>query len=117
MMLAHRLFKSHRTGENIDPKKKFTLLAYPYRWHYNVLRGLMYFERAGSAYDPRLQDAIDLLKEQRLENGLWPLQYKFSGKVFFDMEKVGKPSRWVTLHALHALRAWEQNPIEHEEIQ
>jgi hypothetical protein len=107
MMLAHRLFKSHRTGENIDPQKKFTVLAFPYRWHYNVLRGLEYFARAGAARDPRLQDAIDLLQEQRLEDGRWPLQYKFTGKVFFDMERVGRPSRWVTLRALRALRAWQ----------
>ena len=136
MMLEHRLFKSHRTGENIDPKKKFTLLAFPYRWHYNVLRGLEYFARVAgtppgtpsgaprtapeAARDPRLQDAIDLLHASRREDGLWPLQYKFSGKVYFDMEKVGKPSRWVTLRALRALRAlgaWEQNGSESEAIQ
>ena len=92
MMLAHRLFKSHRTGEVIDPKKKFTLLAFPYRWHYNVLRGLEYFGRAGAARDLRLQDAIDLLQAQRREDGLWPLQHKFSGRVFFDMEKVVNPA-------------------------
>ena len=107
LLLAHHLFKSHQTGENIDLKKKFTLLAFPYRWHYNVLRGLEYFARAGSPRDSRLQDAIDLLQAQRLEDGRWPLQYKFSGKVFFDMEKVGKPSRWVTLRALRVLRWWE----------
>jgi len=104
MMLAHRLFKSHRTGEVIDPKKKFTVLAFPYRWHYNVLRGLEYFVRAGAASDPRLQDAIDLLQAQRRQDERWPLPYKFSGKVFFDMERVGKPSRWVTLRALRVLR-------------
>ena len=112
LMLAHHLFKSHQTGENIDLKKKFTLLAFPYRWHYNVLRGLEYFACAAhggvpAARDPRLQDAIDLLQDQRREDGRWPLQYKFSGKVFFDMEKVGKPSRWITLRALRVLRWWE----------
>ena len=95
MMLQHRLFKSHRTGESINPQRtKFTLLTFPYRWHYNVLRGLEYFARAAgapgarAARDPRLQDAIDLLQEQRREDGRWSLQYKFSGKVFFDMERV-----------------------------
>jgi hypothetical protein len=28
--------------------------------------------------------------------------------VFFNMEPVGKPSRWVTLRALRVLRWWEQ---------
>ena len=110
MMQQHRLFKSHQTGESINPQfTKFTLLTFPYRWHYNALRGLEYFARVGAARDPRLQDAIDLLLERQRSDGRWPLQYKFTGKVFFDMERVGKPSRWVTLRALRVLRWWKKN--------
>jgi hypothetical protein len=104
-MLAHRLFKSHRTGSIINPK--FTLLSYPHRWHYDVLRGLVYFARVNATHDVRLQDAIDLLCAQRRADGTWPLQYKYSGKVFFDMEKVGQQSRWNTLRALRVLKWWE----------
>lgn len=104
LLLAHRLFKSHRTGEVIN--SKFTLLSFPFRWHYDALRGLDFFARIKAPHDPRLQDAIDLLRERRREDGRWPNQYKFSGKSFFDMEKIG-PSRWNTLRALRILRWWE----------
>ena len=57
--------------------------------------------------DDRLQDAIDLLQSRRRVDGSWPLQQKYAGKVFFDMEKVGGPSRWNTLRALRVLRWWE----------
>jgi hypothetical protein len=83
------------------------MLSFPHRWHYDVLRGLDYFARAGAARDPRLQDAITLLQEKRRGDGRWPVQQKYSGKVFFEMEKIGGPSRWNTLRALRVLRWWE----------
>jgi hypothetical protein len=103
-MLEHRLFKSDRTGEVIN--KKFMMLAFPYRWHYDVLRGLEYFARAGASRDSRAQDAIDLLQARRRNDGRWPVQQKYPGKVFFEMEQIGGPSRWNTLRALRVLRWW-----------
>jgi hypothetical protein len=107
LMLQHRLFKSDHTGQVINPK--FTLFSFPPRWHYDVLRGLEYFARIGAPHDARLQDAIDLLYQRRHKDGLWPVQQKYSGKVFFEMEKIGGPSRWNTLRALRILRWWENN--------
>jgi hypothetical protein len=104
LMLQHRLYKSDHTGEAINPK--FTLFSFPPRWHYDVLRGLDYFARANAPRDERLQDAIDLLHERRRTDGRWPVQHKYSGKVFFEMEKIGGPSRWNTLRALRVLRWW-----------
>jgi hypothetical protein len=103
-MLQHRLFKSDHTGQIINPK--FTMFSFPCRWHYDVLRGLAYFARANAARDPRLQDAIDLLYQRQRQDGLWPVQNKHAGKIFFDMEKTGGPSRWNTLRALRVLRWW-----------
>jgi hypothetical protein len=105
--LQHRLFKSSRTGEVIHPN--LTMLSFPPRWFYDVLRGLVYFARAGANQDGRLQDAIDLLCARRRKDGTWPVQHKHSGKVFFDMEKTGGPSRWNTLRALQVLKWWEED--------
>ncbi|CAN5842940.1 hypothetical protein BH10CHL1_BH10CHL1_01750 [soil metagenome] len=104
LMLQHHLFKSDHTGHIID--SKFTRLSFPYRWHYDVLRGLAYFARAQWPRDSRLQDAIELLHERRGKDHRWPVQQKYSGKVFFEMEPVGGPSRWNTLRALRVLRWW-----------
>jgi hypothetical protein len=106
-VLEHRLFKSDKTGETIH--HNFTLLSYPHRWYYNVLRGLDYFARVGWPYDERLQDAIELLNRRRREDGAWPVQHKYPGRAFFEMEKVGGPSRWNTLRALRVLQWWERS--------
>lgn len=104
-LLQHHLFLSDHTGEVIDPR--FTFLAYPPRWHYDILRGLSYFARIAAPHDARLQPAIDLLNQRRRKEGLWPVQHKYAGKNYFDMEKLGGPSRWNTQRALRVLRWWE----------
>jgi hypothetical protein len=51
-LLAHRLFRSHRTGAVARPE--FTRFAFPPRWHYDALRGLDHFREAGAPRDDRL---------------------------------------------------------------
>jgi hypothetical protein len=101
-ILQHKLFRSDRTGEIIN--KRMLMLSYPSRWFYDILRALDYFQFAGVEYDPRMQDALDVLMSKRRKDSKWPLQAKHPGKVHFDMETPGKPSRWNTLRALRVLR-------------
>ena len=42
--------------------------------------------------------------KKRRKDGTWPLHAKYPGKVHFDMEQAGKPSRWNTLRALRVLK-------------
>jgi hypothetical protein len=100
-LLAHRLFRSHRTGA--IAKTEFTRFVFPARWHYDALRGLDYFREAGAPLDARLADAFDLIESRRRPDGRWPTQGRYPGKVFFDLEPNG-PSRWNTLRALRVLR-------------
>ena len=99
--LAHRMYKSHRTGAVAD--QAFTMLSFPPRWHYDVLRGLDYFQSMNAPWDERLADAIELLRSKRRRDGKWPVQRKHSGRVWFDMETGRHPSRWNTLRALRVM--------------
>jgi hypothetical protein len=101
-ILLHRLYLSDRTGEVINPS--FLRLPYPCRWKYDILRALDYFRCAHSPWEERMQPAIDVLLKKRRKDGTWPLQAKYPGKVHFDMEQAGKPSRWNTLRALRVLK-------------
>ena len=104
-LLQHNLYKSHKTGEIIN--KKIVMLSYPSRWKYDILRALDYLQNAGVRYDPRMQDALDLLKKKRLKDGRWPVQAKHPGQTHFDMEKTGDASRWNTLRALRVLKYFD----------
>ena len=102
-MLAHRLYRSDKTGEVIS--ERFTDLTYPWHWHYTVLRGLDYMRLTPAINDPRATDALELLRAQRKPNGRWPLQKPIPGTLLVEMEKPGGESRWNTLRALRALRS------------
>ena len=106
-MLAHRLYRSDHTGDVIS--ERFTLLTYPWHWHYTFLRGLDYLRLTPSIADERLTDSIGLLAEKRKPNGRWPLQKRIPGTLLVEMEKPGQDSRWNTLRALRVLRARDKS--------
>ena len=101
-ILLHRLFRSDRTGEVINPA--FLRFSYPTRWRYDVLRALDYFQYARVRVDERMNDAFDVLMKKRLKNGKWPLQAKHPGQTHFEMERPGQASRWNTLRALRVIK-------------
>jgi hypothetical protein len=103
-LLVHRLFRSHRTGAIIKPI--FTRFSFPPRWHYDILRALDYFQVVAAPRDPRLADAIAIVQGSQRKDGRWPLQNTYKGKTYFELERVGAPSRWNTLRALRVLKWW-----------
>jgi hypothetical protein len=105
-LLRHQLFKQEQTGEIIDPKRMF--FSFPPRWHFDILAGLDYFHECGCKKDNRLEDAIGVLRSKQQPDGTWLLQNRHPGKTFFEMEEVGKPSRWNTLRAFRVLKWWEE---------
>jgi hypothetical protein len=108
-LLERSLFRRRSTGEPAD--ERYLDLVHPDRWHHSVLRGLDHFRAAatltGTVPDPRLGEAIDLLRSRRSEDGTWPLDRDPGGRRWFDVDDgEGQPSRWVTLRALRVLRWW-----------
>jgi hypothetical protein len=103
-LLEHRLYKSRRSGEAADAK--MTMLSYPFRWRYDILRALDWFRYAERPYDPRMGDALELLRSKRRKDGTWPLQCRHAGESHFEMERTGGPSRWNTLRALRVLEMY-----------
>ena len=67
LLLQHRLFRVHGTGEPIHPS--WTKLHYPAYWHYDVLQGLRLLHAVDRLDDPRASDALDLLERARRRNG------------------------------------------------
>ena len=57
-LLAHRLYRSHRSGEVVSPA--MTRFPFPPRWQYDALRGLDYFQACNAVRDERLEDPIGL---------------------------------------------------------
>jgi len=105
-LLAHRLYKSHRTGKVFNAK--MTAMPFPPRWKYDFIRALDYFRSCEAPRDERMSDAIELLQTKQKKDGLWPINSGMSGLKYFDLEKAGQPSRWNTLRALRILNWWDK---------
>jgi hypothetical protein len=105
-LLAHRLFRSHQTGEVVA--NELTHFHFPTHWHFDVLRGLDYFRSCAAPRDERLQDGIDLLLARQQGDGRWALARSYPGAMHLPLEAPGEPSRWNTLRALRVLRWWQE---------
>ncbi len=100
----HHLYRSHRTGAVVDPA--FTKFPFPPQWHFDIVRGLEHFRTADAERDPRLADAIDVIRQRRRTDRTWPVQRGHPGRSWFRLEEPG-PSRWATLRALRVLNWWD----------
>ncbi len=113
--LARELSKQ---GAHYDPWFRF---HFPYHYYYDLLVGLDFITALGYADDKRLGLAVSHLKEKRrrdgrwnldavhpdLENGgVWPQWWAKHKNRFhpFALERVGRPSKMITLRALIVLK-------------
>lgn len=102
-ILMHRLFRSDHSGEVIDGG--FLKFPFPVRWKYDILRCLDTFQAYGVPYDPRMDEALDIIWDARMGNGRWRAASQV-GKTYFILEKNGCASRWNTLRALRVLKVY-----------
>lgn len=108
-LLERQLFRRLGTGQPVDDR--YLTLTYPTRWMYDVLRGLDHFRAAadpGQAPDPRLEEAVEMVRAKRRPDGRWAMDWRPGGRVWFQLDEgPGEPSRWITLLALRVLAWWD----------
>ena len=105
-LLERGLFRRKSTGAVVRPE--YLEFAFPYYWHYDVLRALDYLRRSGAGPDPQMAEAVAVVRSKRQPDGRWLLDRIHPGRVHLDLEDgVGTPSRWNTLRALRVLKWWD----------
>jgi hypothetical protein len=109
-LLQRGLFRRLSTGEPVAPW--VDRFAYPFRWCYDVLNAAEYFRQAslfdGTAPDPRMADAIELVRAARQPDGTWLQAHRHPGRVWFEVDvPAGEPSKWLTLFGTRVLAWWD----------
>lgn len=110
-LLARGLCRRLSTGEPVGPWT--TTFVYPPRWAYSALNAADYFRSAavheGRAPDPRMAEAIELIRAARQPDGTWLQGGRHPGRTWFEVDaQVGEPSPWLTFFATRALNWWDE---------
>ncbi|MHB1907721.1 MAG: hypothetical protein ACYCQJ_02475 [Nitrososphaerales archaeon] len=111
LFLSHQLFKSHTSGEIVNPT--WLKLHYPPYWHYDILQALRVVSLAGKINDPRTKESLDILESKQTKEGYWraegfywhPMKKgnKLGGVDIVDWGRKG-PNEMITLNALRVLK-------------
>jgi hypothetical protein len=112
-LLRRGLFRRLSTGQPVAPW--VDRFAYPFRWSYSVLNAAEYFRQAtqadGTVPDPRMSDAIELVRAARQPDGTWLQSGRHPGRVWFEVDApAGEPSKWLTLFGARVLAWWDSRP-------
>ncbi len=54
----------------------------------------------GYGDDPRLANALNIIREKQDDQGRWLLEYDYAGKLWVDFGPKKQPNKWVTLRVL-----------------
>jgi hypothetical protein len=90
LLLSHRLFRSQRTGNVINPD--WIQIHWPHYWHYDFFHGLRAVAMVGKLDDPRTADARQRLRELRRPDGTWAA----TGRRYWRRGNVGSGVEAVT---------------------
>ena len=113
-LLSRDLFRRLSTGEPVADW--VTRYAYPLRWSYSVLNAAEYFRQAceldGTRPDPRMAEAMELIRAARQPDGTWLQAGRHPGRVWFEVDvPAGEPSKWLTLFGTRVLNWWDAGHV------
>lgn len=113
-LLSRGLLRRASTGERVGDF--VTEFVYPNRYRYNALAALDHFRAASlhdrSRADPRLAEAVELVRDARQLDGTWLQGKPLEGRTWFTVDAgEGEPSRWLTFLASRALAWWDAAEI------
>jgi hypothetical protein len=92
-----------RTGSK--PSRDWWKFGFPVFYVTDLLQNVEALVGLGYGNDPRLQNAIDIIREKQDSDGRWALEYGYAGKTWGDYGSLKAPNKWVTLRALRVLKA------------
>ncbi len=84
--------------------------GYPLGYVSDVLMVLETLTEAGVV--DGLDEAVDLMLSKQDEQGRWALEYGYRSRMWINVERMGKPSKWITLRALRVLARLDRVPGE-----
>ena len=95
---------AYPTGFNDKPSQSWWKFGFPVFYVTDILQIVEVMNRLGYRDDPRLANALALVRMKQDAHGRWPLEYDYSGKTWVDFGPKRKPNPWVTIRALKGIK-------------
>ena len=92
-------------GWTNKPSGNWWKFGFPVFYVTDLLQLVEVLARLGYGDDPRLANAIQLIRQKQDSNGCWVLEYDYTGKTWVDYGVKKQANKWVTLRALQVLRS------------
>ena len=87
------------------PHSVWWSFGFPVFYRADLLQLVEVLALAGYGRDPRLAQALTLIRDKQDADGRWALEYDYAGHTWGDYGAKKHPNKWVTLRALRVLEA------------
>lgn len=101
---ARWLSKHKVLDEELLPKPGWLRFGFPRSYNPDLLEAMLALAELRVRHTPVLDDALDHIEKKRGKDGRWKLDDSLNGKMLANIERKGKPSKWVTLRAMIVLK-------------
>jgi len=96
---------TYPSGFADKPSGNWWKFGFPVFYVTDILQIVEALVGLGYGGDPRLANALDLIREKQDEQGRWSLEYSYTGKTWVDFGKKKEANKWVTIRSLRVLKA------------
>lgn len=86
------------------PSGNWWKFGFPVFYITDLLQNVEALVRLGYGADPRLANALALIRQKQDAAGRWALEYDYAGKTWGDFGPKKQPNKWVTFRALRVLK-------------
>lgn len=91
-------------GYSDKPSGNWWKFGFPVFYVTDLLQNVEALVGLGYGDDPRLANALALIRGKQDQEGRWPLEYSYTGKTWVDFGPKKHPNKWVTLRAARVLK-------------
>jgi len=96
------------SGYSAKPSSNWWKSGFPIFYITDLLQNIEALANLGHGQDPRLAQALTIIRQKQDTQGHWLLEYDYTGKTWCEFGAKRQPNKWVTLHALRVLKAAAQ---------
>ncbi len=106
---AVKFILSHNIVDASYPRKKsrskqWDLFGFPRGYQSDILELTSALIDAGcTKNNENINKALHYINNKRQEDGPWKLEFSLNGRMLIDIEKINKPSKWITFFAVKTL--------------